>query len=164
MELPKFRYIEKCEDVLTISEKPVKCDCCGKETRVFASTMYTQQNVNSICVECIQSGLACEKFDGTFNNVPEIDNESAVLELSTKTPPLPTYQEIDWPDCCNDFCKFLRIATKNDLKNAKILNDLEETFDDDVFEVDELQKMNPNYLLLFQCTKCGKHYVEVDLD
>lgn len=161
---PIFKYIENIEGSLTISTKPVKCDCCGKETIVYANSMFTTQDINAICCECIQSGLACEKFNGRFNNAPEIDNDTAMRELSTKTPPLPTFQEIEWPDCCNDFCKFLRVCNSKDLKDKIILTDLEETFVDDIYELEDLPTMNPNYLLLFQCTKCGKHYIVIDLD
>ena len=164
MELPKFKYIEDLKDVLTISDKFVKCDCCGKNTNIYTETLCSDYEINAICVDCIQSGLACEKFDGYFNEVPEINNDAAIEELSTRTPHLATFQELFWPDCCNDFCKYLRISTDKDMKNEKILSDLKETFKDEWFDVEKLPEMNPHYLLLFQCAKCGKHHVVVDLD
>ena len=164
MNLPNFKYIEKPEDILSFSENPVKCDCCGNDVNFFTNTMFTSHNINAICCDCVKTGLASKKFGGTFNNAFDIGNQEAFVELTTKTPPLPTYQEIDWPDCCNDFCKYLRVCTKEDLKNEKLLSDLQETFNDDEFSFEQLTEINHNYILLFQCTKCGKHYALIDLD
>ena len=164
MNYPKFKYIENAEDVIQFSDKTKKCDCCGKETNLFTDFIYSQKNVNVICSDCIISGLACEKFEGEFNEVPYINNKSAMEELSKRTPHLSTYQEIEWPVCCNDFCKYLRTCTSKDLKDKQILKDLEETFEDDFFSLEEIKKFNPNFLQLFKCIKCEKYYVKVDLD
>ena len=164
MEYPKFKYIKNVERFLNTSEEGVECDCCGKVAHLFADTMYSKEDISVICVDCIKSGEACEKFDGEFNIAIKIDNAEAMDELLHKTPPLPSFQEFDWPACCNDFCTYLSVCKNEDLQNEKILADLKETFDEEYISYEEMLDMMPEYLLLFKCEKCGKHHVIVDVD
>lgn len=164
MNLPTFKYIENPEKILAYSDKPINCDCCGKEVHCYANSMYTQHQVNAICCDCIKDGSACKKFKGNFNDAIEMDNASAMEELLTRTPPLPTYQNFFWPECCEDFCKFLRVCSPSDLKDEKILSDLKETYDEEEVSFEELSLINPYYILLFQCLKCGKHHIIIDFD
>ena len=164
MEYPKFKYVANGEDVLQYDKNGVKCKCCGKVANFYTDFIYSEQEVDVICDECVKSGLACEKFDGTFNDANEIDNVEALDEIVHKTPVLPTYQEFIWPDCCNDMCKYLRRLTKKDLKDAKIMQDLQQTYDDEFVSLEELKTFPSENILLFQCPHCSKHYVILDLD
>ena len=166
MEYPKFKYLENSEEFLNFSEEGVVCDCCGKTTNLFTDTMYTAEDINAICVDCIKSGEACEKFDGEFNTVSIINNKEATDELLHKTPAIHTFQEIDWPACCNDFCKFLRFFTDDDYENEQIWEDLEETLenDEEYYTIEDIKDMDLSYLLLYKCEICGKYHIKIDVD
>ena len=166
MEYPKFKYLDNSEKFLEFSENGVVCDCCGKSTNLYTNNMYTSKDINAICVDCIVSGDACEKFDGEFNTVSVIDNQDATDELTYRTPMLSTFQEIDWPACCNDFCKYLRVCTAEDMEDEDLWEEIEETFDEDEeeYSIDEVREMNPSYLLLYKCEICGKHHIKIDVD
>lgn len=162
MELPKFKYIEDLKDIVKISETFKKCDCCEKDKYAFVDTM----DERNICIDCVHSGQANQKFDYTFNEGYDspIDNQEAIDELSKRTPNIPTFQDFPWPDCCNDFLRYLRVCTDKDLKNQEILSDLEETFDEEWINFKDLFNIHPSYLLLYRCLHCGKHYIIVDTD
>ncbi|MBQ8426069.1 MAG: CbrC family protein [Clostridia bacterium] len=166
MEYPIFKYMANAKEFLNYSEDGVVCDCCGKTTNIFTDNMYTAKRINAICVDCIKSGEACKKFDGEFNTVTIIDNKEAIDELVHKTPAIQTFQEIDWPACCNDFCKFLRIFTDVDFENEQIWEDIKETFDEDEegYSIDYVKEMDLSYLLLYKCEICGKHHIKIDVD
>ena len=164
MEYPKFKYVANGQDVLQYTKKGVKCDCCGKVANFYTDFIYAEQDVEAICDECVKSGLACEKFDGAFNEAGEIANEEAIDEIVHKTPVLPTYQEFIWPDCCDDMCVYLRRCTKKDFNDTKIMQDLEKTYNDEFVSLDEVKNFPEENLLLFQCSHCGKHYIILDLD
>lgn len=164
MEYPKFKYVENSEEVLKYSKKGKKCECCGETSNFYTDFIYAEEDVSCICHECIQSGLACEKYDGSFNEANQIDNVDAYDEVVYKTPVIPTYQEFIWPDCCNDMCKYLRRCTQDDFKNNKIMQDLEQTYQDEYVSLEELKTFPEENILLFQCLHCGKYFVILDLD
>ena len=164
MEYPKFKYYRNPRLAVKFDEEPVICDCCKNPTHFYANSMYTTEDINAICPDCITSGKACEKFDGEFNTAINFGNDEAYEQLVTKTPPLSTFQEIDWPHCHNDYCTYIGTCTEEDLENEDLMAELEETFDEDGYEFEEIQDMSPDYLLLYQCEVCGKHHVKIDVD
>ena len=68
--LPKFKYQpniydkEKVLDGVRFADNV--CQCCGNKTEVYVSTMYCRADVDCICMECVASGKAAEKYDGEF--------------------------------------------------------------------------------------------------
>ena len=50
------------------------CDCCGKQTDVYyTGPFYSIDNVDYLCPECISSGEAAKKFDGSFKDSESVD-------------------------------------------------------------------------------------------
>lgn len=164
MEYPKFKYVEDGKDVIKYSKEKLICQCCGKSTNFFTDFIYSELDIDVICADCVKSGLACATFQGFFNNTKKIRNIDAVNEITFRTPVLPSYQEFLWPDCCKDMCKYLRRLSKNNLKDEKIMKDVQETFKDEFVSFEELKTFPSDNLLLFQCLHCGKHHVILDLD
>lgn len=160
MEIPKLKYVKNSEEFFETSEEPRICECCGKETHVFTSMIYSEEEVNCICADCVVSCKACSKFDGFFNEAEEIDNIEAYCTVTRQTPTIQSYQEIIWPACCNDYCTYLRRCTEEDLKDEKI----REAYNHQLAEDIKIEEIDPDYLILFQCEKCGKHHLELDLD
>jgi uncharacterized protein CbrC (UPF0167 family) len=64
--LPAFKYHPNCAElgIFTKAEsgRPAVCQCCGKETEYYYNTMYSVENVNCLCPDCVASGAAAEKF------------------------------------------------------------------------------------------------------
>lgn len=164
MEYPKLKYIDNSKDVLEYTEEGVKCDCCGKTTNFYTDLIYSKQDVEAICVDCVTSGNASKKFDGNFNEAENIEDKMAMEEVELKTPTLPTYQEFLWPACCNDMCVYLRKCTEKDLENKELMLDVQSNFKDDNIPFEDIKKMSPSFLRLFKCAHCGKHKILVDLD
>lgn len=159
-----FKYIDDENFCLNKSNKSKKCDCCGTSINVYTDLIYSIHDVNAICVDCIKSGKAANKFDGTFNKCEEIDNKEAMKEVETKTPTLPSFQDFFWPACCNDMCKFIGHPSKINMKDNNFWKNLSETYDDEDIPFEDLKSFSPSYLLLFQCLHCNKIRVIVDLD
>lgn len=168
MEYPKLKYVKDSKGFFDYSKEGVVCKCCGNNTHFYAFSIYSTEDIDVICYDCVVSGNACKKFNGTFNEVSKlIDNKEAMNEIIKKPPTIPAYQEIGWPTCCNDMCIYLGVCSKEDLENEQIWNDIEETYDEDdakYIPLEELKEMNPSYLLLFKCPVCNKHRIVVDLD
>ena len=101
--------------------------------------------MNAICPECISSGEAAKIFNGTFNEATEINNVSAMEEVEKNTPGVMSFQYFVWPACCNDMCRYLRRASKQDFKNDKFWQDVAETYEeDDLMPIEVINKFNLN--------------------
>ena len=164
MKFPKLKYIEDSSDVYEYSKEGKICQCCGKKANFYTTMIYCDDDIDVICQDCVVSGRACEKFDGYFNESEESGNFMAKDEVEICTPTLPTYQEVVWPACCNNYCKYLRRFTKEDSKNETIMKSLEKTFDDEFVPFEDLKNYKGDYVILFKCEECGEYYAIVDMD
>lgn len=70
MEKINFRYHPNVWNMNIFSkntdETTSVCQCCGQETEYYLGNMYCKEDIECICLECVASGKAAEKFDGTF--------------------------------------------------------------------------------------------------
>ncbi len=182
MELPKFRYHPAPLKTGSIIESDEICECCNKPMGyVYSGSMYTRNRPESICPWCIANGNAHRKYEIEFaslmpdvidpNNPVEIEcSEEAFDELLHKTPGFSSYQEIEWPNHCKDFCEYHGIATVGDLR--KISNEEKErlfkTSWMDDSELNACLESNENeelhYFLKFVCARCGELLLQVDPD
>ena len=160
MDLPKLKYVENTEDFFEFSAKEKKCDCCGKLTKVFTSMLYSEEDVTCICPECVVSCKACYKFDAYFNDAEDLGNIEAFCQVTRQTPTIPSNQEIVWPHCCGDYCTYLRRCNDEDLKNTLIVDAFNAQLAEDV----KINEIDADWLIVFQCKKCGKYHLELDVD
>lgn len=146
------------------------CQCCKKETKYYLETMYSADEVECICPECVVNGKAAEKFDGEFVQYAEVDKVDDSLkreELFKRTPGYLNWQGEYWLACCNDFCAYVGDVGTKELEEMGIA--------DEVFE--EYEKLNEykdtrKYLVkcgslagyLFKCLHCGKYRLWIDAD
>lgn len=182
MSFPTFRYHPDPLKTGSIKESSEACECCNR-TRgyIYTGSIYGVRNVSNLCPWCISNGDAHKKFEVEFPSLmpPVIDpnnpvkfecSDAAFDELLYRTPAFSSYQEIEWPNHCKDFCEFHGIATVGDFK--KISNEeknrLFETTWLDQEELESLQKGNEktelHYLLRFICTQCGELIFQIDPD
>lgn len=152
-------------------DKTVICHCCGKQTDVYyTGPFYSVEDVENLCPECIGSGAAAEKFDGAFQDDASADSVSdkeKLDELISRTPGYCGWQQEYWPAHCDDFCAFLGYYTWKDLEEEGLVEEIEETYREDICGVDfafarEHLKYDSGYL--FRCLHCQKHVICIDFD
>ena len=96
-QLPKFKYHPNIYESDIVEFLEGECDCCHKKTEAYIQTMYCVEEVNCICMECVASGVAADKFNGTFiQDADEIDNAEAKEELFKRTPGYISWQGENW--------------------------------------------------------------------
>lgn len=167
-KLPKFKYHPNVYESGEVEFSKGVCDCCGREVEAYVQSMYTRENVDCICMECIASGAAAEKFDGDFiQDADPVDNEEAREELFCRTPGYISWQGENWAACCNDYCEYIGTVGTKELEELGIADELFEEYDfcggyDDVRKY--LVKDGSLCGYLFRCLHCGKYHLRVDAD
>ena len=169
--LPKFKYNPNVYDNGIVIFNNGICQCCGKNVKAYLGFMYSKEEVNCICLDCVADGSAAEKFDGEFIEYPEKRlNEEAFNELMHRTPGYVSSQGENWLDCCDDYCEFIGEVGTQELIEKGIVD---EVFDElkqngkfqDIEWLKERLKINGSITgYLFKCRKCGKHHLDVDMD
>ena len=166
--LPKFKYNPNVYEIGEVEFGKGICDWCGKEVEAYVQSMNTTEDVNCICMDCIASGAAAEKFDGDFiQDADPIDNEEAREELFCRTPGYVSWQGEYWVACCNDYCEYIGTVGTKELEELGIADELFEadgSFDgyDDARKY--LEKDGNFCGYLFRCLHCGKYHLRVDAD
>ena len=75
--LPAFRYHPYPLETGAFEESAdgVVCDCCGKTTHVFyTNPFFSVEDIAYLCPECIASGEAVRKYDGSFQDDFSLDD------------------------------------------------------------------------------------------
>ena len=123
----QFKFFEQPELFSIYIPEPIDCDLCKKNTKCFdASSFFGEEEIKSICPECLVSGKLNEININTCNgdiselkqhlkkaNTALSDQEIDKIalektnELEKTTPPLITWQDWDWPAAEGDYCKFI---------------------------------------------------------
>lgn len=166
--LPKFRYHPNVYENGIVEFSEGVCDCCHKKTEAYVQVMYCVEDVECICMDCVASGEAAKKFDGTFiQDAEEIDNPEAEEELLHRTPGYVSWQGENWLACCNDYCAYLGTVGTKELEELGIADDLFEkdgSFDGYQNARAHLTKDGSFNGHLFRCLHCGKYklYTEAD--
>lgn len=167
MELPEFKYSPNAYKLDIIVKENIVCECCGEKREYrYDGPFYTEEEIEDICPWCIKNGKASEKFDGEFQDsasVDDVENESAIIEVSQRTPGFYAIQQENWLAHCNDLCAFIGYAKPELVK--PIIDDLIEDIEDNGFDVDEVVKSLKKEELegyVFQCLHCKKHRIYFD--
>ena len=75
--LPTFRYHPDPLDTGAFDESKegVVCDCCGKTTHIFyTNPFFSIEDIAYLCPECIASGAAARKYNGSFQDDLSLDD------------------------------------------------------------------------------------------
>lgn len=174
LDLPFFKYHPNplATRAFTQAQYAVVCDCCGCSTHIYYDgPFYAIDDINYLCPNCIASGAAAKKFDGTFQDdgclEPEVLDMEKVDELIHRTPGYSGWQQEYWRSHCGDFCAFIGYVGDAELKALGVLD---EVLDDPQWSEEEkdLIKTSVNggslQCYLFKCLHCGKHMVWMDCD
>ena len=169
-ELPTFKYhphFYKGDDV--VYGKGV-CQCCGKEVDTYVDTLYCDQDIHCICMDCVKSGKAVETFGGEFSqNVDQLlPDAEATDELLHRTPGYRSWQGENWLTCCDDYCAYLGRVGTEELEALKIADAVcgeyrqrEDCIAENIEDMLTIEGPVTGYL--FQCTHCGAYHLWVDV-
>ena len=174
--LPKFKYHPNLYSLDIVTFEKGVCQCCQKEVDAFITSMYSPEEIECICLECVKSGEAAEKFEGDFIDSFEsrINDENKIEELCKKTPGYYSWQGENWLVCCDDFCEFIGYTNTEELNELGITDvvfkdyiEKNDNSDEDYskkleYYKDNLKKGGFMSGYLFRCSHCGKYRLDID--
>ena len=175
MDLPVFKYHPDPIKTGAIEKTDNPCECCGRVTGYSAvSTIYSIEEVETICPWCISDGSAAKKFNGEFSDShPLLSNgidKSIVEEVCERTPSFISWQQERWLSHCNDACEFHGDAEKSDLESLSG-EDLNTFLAEEYIKKEHWPHIVKNYTLggslaiyKFKCRHCGKSLFYTDCD
>lgn len=175
--LPEFKYHPNCYELgiftkVQEGEEPVECMCCNKKVDLYCDIMmYSVEDIDCLCPQCIADGSAAKKFDGSFiqDSENEIDDPQKTEALFNRTPAYANWQGEFWLTHCNDYCKFIGYVGIKELTEMgiaeEVIKDYEENADfpysSDLIRA-SLHKQGNLAGYLFQCLHCNKYRLWVD--
>lgn len=169
--LPTFRYHPNLYEGEDVVYGAGVCQCCGKAVDTYVRHLYCEEAVDCICLDCVQSGRAVEKFGGEFiQNVEKIvDDPERTEELLHRTPGYTSYQGEYWLTCCEDYCAYLGRIGTDELDALGITQEVCEEYEhrEDCLSGsvrDLLMKEGPVTGYLFRCLHCGHYHLWVDVE
>ena len=62
VNIPKFKYHPNIETDDIVIYKDGICQCCGKKVNAYIEQMYSSEDINCICLNCIHDGSASKKY------------------------------------------------------------------------------------------------------
>lgn len=165
-----FKYSPNIRDIDVLEEGEGICDCCGKTVSLYYPTMYCKEDINCLCLSCIASGEAAQKFDGDFIQNAEmhkVSDPGKHKELFERTPGYVSWQGEYWLACCDDFCAYLGDVGTAELEEMGIADEVIAEYEErgeysDIREY--LMKTGSMAGYLFQCLHCKKYHLWVDAD
>ena len=109
------------------------CDFCGGAGVAFdGGGFYGTRSVGAICPRCLKVGRLAE-IGATTNEVAvpnlarlvgsEERARELILEIESRTPALPTWQDRVWPFSAGEFPTFIKIASRSDFVDQSDLFD-----------------------------------------
>ena len=119
--LPRFRYHPDPIRSGSIIESPARCRSCSTARGfIYAGPVYAEAELNdALCPWCIANGSAHEKFDATFVDseaFAEDAPETAITEITERTPGFNAWQQEEWPSCCGEPAAFLTPAGMKEIR------------------------------------------------
>lgn len=172
--IPNFKYHPNplATRAFVESKEGVICECCGHKTHIYyEGPFYSVESLEQICPQCIASGEAARKHNGSFQcdyNIDDGVNDSKKIdELIHRTPGYSGWQQEYWRAHCGDFCAYLGYVGARELDALGVMD---EVLDDQLWDDDQktMIKNSVNYghvqCYLFRCLHCGKHLIWMDFD
>ncbi len=166
LRYPFFKYYpDPMENgVFVECDPPQTCQCCGKqETLICEGPFLTDEDVSSICPECIANGRAAKTFNMDFCEIPtrnRVSDPEKTEELLHRTPGYYSYNFNEWLSHCDDYCIYEKELVFEDLKDPKLLKELEE----DPEWIESGLELDDDFIQIhmFTCSHCGKHLFYID--
>ena len=127
--LPKFPYFDDPVAALSFEQLEEPCACCGRVRGVgvagaggvglvYTGSIYGERSDDPrVCPWCVADGSASRAWkEGAFNTLADRSVPTEVREaVEKRTPGFTTWQDLEWPVCCNDACVFRGYAQHEQL-------------------------------------------------
>lgn len=177
MDLPAFRYHPDPIRSGSIVASDETCLCCGEARGyVYTGPSYCEEEIeDALCPWCIADGSAHRKFAAEFFDAAGIDEdvpESAVKEITERTPGFSTWQEGHWPACCGDAAAFLMPSGIKEIREqcyeleggimSHIVHEMQISGGAATRLLDSLKKDAGPTVYVFRCLKCLRHHFHID--
>lgn len=172
--LPDFRFHPDPEKHNIFAHREATCPVCDTPTSiVYEGPFYAEATVVNICPWCIASGAAANKYDGEFvdsESCEDVDDDSYLTELVTRTPGYNGFQQEHWLSHCGDFCAFKGYVGWDEIKSfrSELMEDIEVLANDLGMDEEEftqsLQNGGSLQGYLFQCLHCHQHRLSADME
>lgn len=126
----QFSYFANPENFSFLHKADCECDICSNKTRCFdASVYFGGGSLNTVCPDCLSNG-SLEKYDVFANDVSSsegdlregLDFKAHSKIILFRTPSLPVWQDMVWPIVNGDFCRFIKIASREDFDDSSDLH------------------------------------------
>jgi uncharacterized protein len=113
--LPVFRFHPEPIRSGSVIESRVRCRSCrAARGFIYTGPVYAERELgDALCPWCIADGSAHEKFDATFVDseaFAENSPETAITEITQRTPGFSAWQTEQWQSCCGEPAAFLTPA------------------------------------------------------
>ncbi len=167
--LPKFKYHPNLYQSGYVIFGHSVCQCCDQEVDAYIETMYSKEDVDCICLECVASGKAAEKFGGCFVQAAEdgVSDNEKTEELFRRTPGYECWQGEYWLTCCGDYCAYIGSVGIKELEKMGIADAVLTEYEQKAgysLEREYLTKDGSLCGYLFRCLHCGRYHLGVDAD
>lgn len=170
-KLPKFKYHPNIYDPEKVCDGVIfgegVCQCCGKAVDVYVGHIYSAEDIDCICMNCVADGSAAKKFDGEFiQDAEKVSDKAKTDELFKRTPGYCSWQGENWLSCCDDYCEYLGDVGYTQLKSMGLEHIIDEHKAESGIDFDNNMVTSGGSLAgyLFRCIHCGKYRLWTDCD
>ncbi len=194
-----FRYFRDPHNFSTYTTEPHKCELCGEQRPCYEGPFYGLADLDFTCEECIASGrLAEDDFQTNQTDAETLFKQLRMLnpklwtddlermaaersaEVEQRTPHLVTWQDMQWPAHCGDYCCFIKGAGIADFGKLAPDGNAQAFFQSHLYgrdketdldflwkavREDSPQNNKESYwteTYLFQCLHCGEYVIRWD--
>ena len=198
----EFRYFAHPHEFAHFAATPAICEFCGEARPHYSGRFYgSEKGSKNICEACLAGGRL-ETLNFTLNHGdsgalqrqlseahPELSAEEIeriaherTVELEKRTPARLTWQDLDWPVHCGDYCRYIKeigqpelVALASDGDGPAYLAAHAPDIEDIEFARDVWGGVRPDAptdaaqvysvgVYLFTCLVCGEHVILWDCD
>jgi len=177
MILPAFRYHPDPLRSGSIVESGADCRCCRQgRGYIYTGPVYSEEDLeDAICPWCIADGSAHRMFDASFVDTEAFSEdtpESAMDEISLRTPGYYAWQGEQWPTCCGDATAFVTPAGIEEIRKhygelegsllSHIIYELRISGGAATHMLGSLNRDMGPTAYLFRCLRCERYHFCVD--
>lgn len=121
----QFKYHPNIYEDDVLVHKSGICQCCGKQISEYIEHIYSAEDVDCICLQCVSDGTAAQKFDAEFVSWAEpVSDPEKSDELFHRTPGYLGWQDENWLACCDDYCQYLGRVGIDELNDLGIKDEV----------------------------------------
>lgn len=130
--IPHFTYYDPIAAAKVFAASELACDVCGvARGLVYTSSFFSLEDEPTICANCVASGAAARKFDGSFHDCGQTWEPrnlaediagpvpaEVLAEIRDRTPAYESWQENEWLFHCSDAALFRGDASAEEVAKA----------------------------------------------